>query len=472
MKKIYTLISILSISTTCIWAQATPNPGMETWTHVTGISSYDDPNSWDTPNSNTAIAGTFVVLKATVAADIHSGSAAAKLVAKSVLGLGDAPGIITTGTLPSGFGGNITGGIAYTMRPDSITGWYKYTPVGGDKGFASLYLFGAGGSSDTIAKAGFDTPNTAVNTYTRFSAPMVYRSANAVANSIWIICTDVTNPITSANFGTTMFVDDLSEIFVAKDSIAITSGTNPACAGSSITFTATPYNGGTTPSYQWKVNGTNAGTNSPTFTTTALTNGQVVTCVMTSNFSGVGQTVAGSPSTSPGITMNITAGPGIPTITQSGTTLTSSSATGNQWYLNGTIITGATNQTYTATATGNYTVTVTATGCSTTSAPLNVTSLGIEQSTNSEFFTVSPNPSNGIFNLKMTGFSNFKVNNLEVFNVLGEKVYQSANFQMSGSSSFQIDLSSQPAGIYLISLSNVDKENKTSVKTGRLIIQK
>jgi hypothetical protein len=66
-------------------------------------------------------------------------------------------------------------------------------------------------------------------------------------------------------------------------SIAITSGTNPTCSGSSVTFTATPANGGTTPSYQWKRNGGNVGTNSSTFTTSTLTNGDIITCELTSN---------------------------------------------------------------------------------------------------------------------------------------------------------------------------------------------
>src|SRR5262249_35694872 len=39
-----------------------------------------------------------------------------------------------------------------------------------------------------------------------------------------------------------------------------------------------------------------------------------------------------------------------------GVTLTSSAATGNQWYLNGSPIQGATNKTFVATAQGNYTV--------------------------------------------------------------------------------------------------------------------
>ncbi|HAP01032.1 MAG TPA: hypothetical protein DCQ93_03810 [Bacteroidetes bacterium] len=88
---------------------------------------------------------------------------------------------------------------------------------------------------------------------------------------------------------------------VAGVSIAQTAGTNPTCSGSSVTFTATPVNGGTTPSYQWQVDGVNAGTNSPTFTTNSLTNGQVITCIMTSNLGGV----TGNPATSNSIVMTI-----------------------------------------------------------------------------------------------------------------------------------------------------------------------
>lgn len=85
---------------------------------------------------------------------------------------------------------------------------------------------------------------------------------------------------------------------VASVSIAITGGANNSCAGASVTFTATPTNGGTAPTYQWKVNGTNAGTGA-TFSSTTLTNGQLVTCVMTSNLAGV----TGNPATSNSITM-------------------------------------------------------------------------------------------------------------------------------------------------------------------------
>jgi hypothetical protein len=66
-------------------------------------------------------------------------------------------------------------------------------------------------------------------------------------------------------------------------SVSITTTANNICSGTSVTYTATPINGGTAPSYQWKVNGSNVGTNSDTYTSSSLVNGDVVTCVLTAN---------------------------------------------------------------------------------------------------------------------------------------------------------------------------------------------
>jgi gliding motility-associated-like protein len=48
-----------------------------------------------------------------------------------------------------------------------------------------------------------------------------------------------------------------------------------------VNFTATAANAGTSPSYQWKVNGTNVGTNTATYSSSSLSNGDVVTCTVT-----------------------------------------------------------------------------------------------------------------------------------------------------------------------------------------------
>jgi hypothetical protein len=88
-------------------------------------------------------------------------------------------------------------------------------------------------------------------------------------------------------------------------SIALTGGSNPACAGAALTFTATPSNGGT-PVYQWKVNGTNVGTNSSTYTTSTLTNGQIITCTMTSSLSCASPVTATSNAITITINPNVT----------------------------------------------------------------------------------------------------------------------------------------------------------------------
>jgi uncharacterized protein (TIGR02145 family) len=86
--------------------------------------------------------------------------------------------------------------------------------------------------------------------------------------------------------------------------VTIVASSNPFCPGSSVTFSATPINGGTTPAYQWKVNGVNAGTDSHTFTYNP-TDGDSVRCVMTSNLN----CVTGNPASSSEIIMSGTLAP-------------------------------------------------------------------------------------------------------------------------------------------------------------------
>ena len=94
-------------------------------------------------------------------------------------------------------------------------------------------------------------------------------------------------------------------------SVSISTSNTTICQGSSTVFTAVPTHGGTSPSYQWKVDGGNVGTNSATYTTSTLLSGSVVTCVMGSNASCASPTVATSNAITMTVVSNVT-----PTFTQ------------------------------------------------------------------------------------------------------------------------------------------------------------
>ena len=165
-------------------------------------------------------------------------------------------------------------------------------------------------------------------------------------------------------------------------SITIATTMNPSCPGSSVTFTSTTSGGGTTPTYQWQVNGANApgaSTNS-SYTTSTLNTGDVVTCILSSSAPCAAPTSA----TSNAITETInpvtviTTNPAGATYCQNATATTLTvAATGSgtltyQWYSNtvnnnttGTAISGATTSSYlpstTTAGTVYYYVTVTGT---------------------------------------------------------------------------------------------------------------
>ena len=121
-----------------------------------------------------------------------------------------------------------------------------------------------------------------------------------------------------------------------------------------------------------------------------------------------------------------------PTITAAGSTLTSSAAANYQWYLNGVLIAGATNQSYNTTQAGSYTVAVTdiGSGCLTFSDPFVVVGVNDLQNETADV-SVFPNPSSANFNL-MFG-KNYKGNaDISITNSLGQLVYKTTSVNPQG----------------------------------------
>ena len=95
---------------------------------------------------------------------------------------------------------------------------------------------------------------------------------------------------------------------IVTPSVSIVADQTTICPGATVSFTATPVNGGSNPAYQWKINGVNAGSNNPTFTTSSLLQGDKITVVMTSSIPCASPTLAASNE------IIITVNPGTPAI--------------------------------------------------------------------------------------------------------------------------------------------------------------
>jgi hypothetical protein len=162
-----------------------------------------------------------------------------------------------------------------------------------------------------------------------------------------------------------------------------------------------------------------------------------------------GTNSCGNGTVSPNFPVTVNAIPPAPVVTNSGTTLQSNEANGNQWYFEGTLITGATAQTYVATQYGYYWDVVTLNDCSSdTSNHLLILITGID-SHSPLAINVYPNPNEGVFTLMLT--TPEKENyNIRIFNNLGIQIFEMKNPEVIGTTYQTIDLSSAANGIYTL----------------------
>ncbi len=189
------------------------------------------------------------------------------------------------------------------------------------------------------------SPSTGLNTIN--GATVIATPNNSIAYTV--TDTSISGCNASATVNITISSGDTASVSIQANP------TGTVCAGTPITFTALPVNGGN-PLYQWKVGGLNTGTNNSVFTSSSLSDSNIITCIMTST----ANCVSGSPATSNSIIVNIAPGPAAGTITASSDTICTGSpvhlvdggSSGSiQWLtsLNGTSFTniaGASSTTY------------------------------------------------------------------------------------------------------------------------------
>lgn len=246
-------------------------------------------------------------------------------------------------------------------------------------------------------------------------------------------------------------------------SVSIATPTNPVPADLNVTFTATPVNGGPTPSYQWKVNGFNTGTNSPAFTYKPV-NYDEVTCVLASSEACVSGTAASNP-----IVMTVT---GIPV---GNITLTGTTGNGQTRCYNtlGTITVAGNGTNYIVQPGGNATMIAgtkiiykpgtharfgsymygyisTSNHCG-GKTPSMVTTLAGDDKlpviSHYTAFKLYPNPNTGVFTIEQTSGSLIETIGVEIYGMHGNKMMTE---RITGDNRHEFNVTDLPAGIYFV----------------------
>ncbi len=230
------------------------------------------------------------------------------------------------------------------------------------------------------------------------------------------------------------------------------------CTGTSVTFTATPANGINSPTYQWKVNGGNVGTNSATYTTSSLSNGDVVICILSSSEA----CVTGSPVTSNTITMTVTPAPATPGVITGNTTACSGS-TGNIYSISP--IPGATSYNWTvpgdasiASGAGNTSITITFGSTSGNVSVAAVNSCGTSSSSYQAVTIISTPSTPGNISGPSTVCANASGQIYSVNAVSGATSYNwtvaSGTFNTTSDTSISVTYGGSPQGTVVVTASN------------------
>src|SRR4030095_13302661 len=154
----------------------------------------------------------------------------------------------------------------------------------------------------------------------------------------------------------------------------------------------------------------------------------------------------GCSTTSNVITITRVPSPPKPTITLTGTNLSSSAQSGNQWFRDGVAISGATLQVYNATISGNYSVQVTQNGCKSTMSELRaVVITSVVFIDNTHFIRLSPNPVKDemILDFKLDGIYRLNIDLLD----LNGRIIKRWQDQQKGS---RLNISNYARSFYIV----------------------
>ena len=332
------------------------------------------------------------------------------------------------------FAGTSNGMRPYGSLISDGTFLYGMTLLGGTNGYGVIFKYGC-----TATITGETTICAGQNTTLTASGGASYSWSTGSTNvSIIVSPPSSTSYTVTATTGTCVATASVT-VIVNPTPTASISGSTAICSGSCTTLTAS---GGI--NYSWS-NGATAAT-IVVCPSTSATYSVITSNGICSDTASVTVTVYPLPTLS--IAHTDAVGPpccnGTATVSITGGALPYTYSWSN----------GCTSTSCFGLCLGTLTVVVTdANGCSQTDSVFINCAVGITENNAETDFTISPNPTSGLFQIQVAGGSGSSSEyKIEIYNVMGEKVYSSmVNGQWSMvNSQFTIDISSQPNGIYFL----------------------
>lgn len=176
-----------------------PEAGFETWSS----GGCDEPSGWNTVNGSTSILGLCTAQQETT--NPYSGSSALKI-ETGELGFPvfqTVPGLVSNGEINIQ-SQSVSGGVPFTERPTSFSGWYRANPVNGDT-YSMIAVLINENTGDSVGVSIFEG-NTTVSAWTQFTEPVQYLNQQTpTLLQITMFASDPLNP----QDGSTVYFDEL-----------------------------------------------------------------------------------------------------------------------------------------------------------------------------------------------------------------------------------------------------------------------
>ncbi len=307
-----------------------------------------------------------------------------------------------------------------------------------------------------IANAGIDITLTCTNPTKLIGTVAVAGNTYTWSPTNGLSNTAIAQPTVSASGNYLLTVNKTSNGCTSTDAVLVSMDTlkpnvqvssSPICAGQTATLTASGAD-----SYNWPTLGGNGNPKTtPILNTNTIYN---VTGTKTSN--GCTKTVSH--------TVVVNAIPTTPTITRrNDTVFCNVIGTQYKWYLNNVLLTTTSVAFLKVTQNGSYKVEVVNNSCtSLASAAINISLTGVKYNKLDIGFSIYPNPTNGLFEIKLISITN-RTYQLKLYNVSGQLISEEEMNVRIGENSKTMNLVGIEKGIYFLSIIGDDRVATQSI---------